>query len=105
MKKVPYFLIQECHKCGLCDEPRLGYAGPHIKATCNNCGAYIKFINTSLIPDTKEIKLRIFDIVDKNIEQINSAKKEICFIENLKGVDGKIQYWRLYLYLRNHFKL
>lgn len=101
MKKIPYFLIQECHKCGLCDEPKLGYAGPHIKASCNNCGTYFKFINTTSMPDTREIKIRIFDIVDKDINKITDAKNEIGFVDGLKKIDEKIQYWKLYLYLRN----
>jgi hypothetical protein len=34
-----------CKRCGLVDDYRTEVAGPHIKAICNGCGRYIKFLS------------------------------------------------------------
>lgn len=93
---IPY----ECHVCGVVDEAKFVYAGPHIKQLCNSCGKYVKFFNKALIPDVKEIKLSIWGI-KKDVETIEQAKKECGFVDGLTGLDEKIQYWRLYLYMRS----
>ena len=59
MIKTKPFIENACHKCGVIDEARFAYAGPHIKQVCNNCHFYVKFFNVKLIPDVKEIKLKI----------------------------------------------
>lgn len=33
----------KCHKCDWEGNPNLEEVGPHTKATCQECGAYIKF--------------------------------------------------------------
>lgn len=33
-----------CKKCGLVDDYREEKSGPHIKAICNGCNSYIKFL-------------------------------------------------------------
>src|SRR6476660_1838875 len=33
-----------CKNCGLVDDYRTEQAGPHIKAICNGCDQYIKFL-------------------------------------------------------------
>lgn len=34
-----------CKACGLCNDYRTEQSGQHIKAVCNGCGRYIKFIS------------------------------------------------------------
>jgi len=89
----------ECHYCGVVDEAKFVYAGPHMKQICNSCGRYVKFFDKSKIPDSKEIKLKIWSIT-QDIDRISEAKKQCSFIENLKGLDLKVMYWRLYLQIR-----
>lgn len=85
-----------CHKCGVVGESNLTWAGPHIKQTCSSCGAYQKFYNKALIPDAREIKIKIWGILKANIETINNIKKDIMFVDNLNGLDKKLQYYKLY---------
>ncbi len=33
-----------CKKCGSVDDYRTSNSGPHIRADCNGCGAFIKFL-------------------------------------------------------------
>ncbi len=89
----------ECHYCGLVDEAKFVYAGPHVKQICNGCGKYVKFFDKSKIPDARETKLAIWAITT-DLAQINEAKQESGFVENLKGLDLKMIYWRLYLEIR-----
>lgn len=89
----------ECTYCGLVDEAKFVYAGPHIKQVCNGCGRYVKFFDKSKIPDSKETKLAIWAIT-QDIAEIEDSKYRIGFIENLKGLDLKMIYWRLYLETR-----
>lgn len=94
----------ECHNCGLVDEAKFVYAGPHIKQICNGCDSYVKFFPASRIPDYRDIKLRIWAIT-QDPPLINKAKQECAFVENAKGTDLKLVYWRLYLQLRKEFGL
>lgn len=92
----------ECHNCGLVDEARFTYAGPHIKQVCNGCACYVKFVSKGIIPDTKEIKLKVWAI-STDLEKIDLCKGLIGFVPNLVGVDEKLMYWRLYLKMREEF--
>ena len=87
--------------CGVTDEARFVYSGPHIKQVCNNsdCGKYVKFISQALIPDVREIKLKIWSI-SQDVELIDFYKGVSGFADGLSGVDEKITYWRLYLEIR-----
>lgn len=89
----------ECHYCGLVDEAKFVYAGPHVKQLCNGCGRYVKFFDKAKIPDSRETKLTIWAIT-QDIAEISLAKDQIGFVENLKGLDLKMMYWRLYLEIR-----
>jgi len=89
----------ECHNCGLVDEAKFIYAGPHIKQVCNGCDRYVKFVSQSIIPDVREIKLRIWAI-STNVVLIDVYKGMSGFVPDLTGLDGKIMYWRLYLKMR-----
>lgn len=89
----------KCNHCGVTDEAKFIYAGPHIKQVCNNCGKYVKFVSQAIIPDVKEIKLKIWAI-STDIELIDFTKGLSGFIHDLTGVDEKINYWRLYLKMR-----
>lgn len=97
---VPY----ECHLCGEVNEAEFLFSGPHIKQICYGCKSYVKFFPISKLPDIKEIKLNIWSIT-KNVEQIESHKKKIGFIESsnefqLTNIEQKIMYWRLYLSIK-----
>lgn len=94
------FFEHGCHKCGVVDEARFVFAGPHIKQVCNNCGFYVKFFDKAMIPDIKQIRLKIWFISGQNVELINKCKQEVEFIENLTGLGGKMMYWQLYLKVR-----
>ena len=100
LKQSSPFFETICHQCGAMDEAKFTFAGPHIKQVCLHCGCYIKFFNKSSIPDSKDIKQKIWHIADGNIEVINKAKKQVEFLENLTGLNQKLMYWKLYLYLR-----
>lgn len=41
-----------CKNCGLVDDYSTTKSGQHLKATCNGCGKYIKFISQWLPPFT-----------------------------------------------------
>lgn len=92
-------LPHQCHICGVEDEAKLVYAGPHVKQVCNGCNTYVKFISKSFIPDVREVKLRIWSIT-QDASFIDAAKESCAFVENLNGLDGKMMYWRLYLKIR-----
>jgi hypothetical protein len=94
-----------CHKCGVIGESRLSWAGPHIKQSCPECGAYQKFIDKSTIPDVKEIKVKIWGIVNGSVDSINFSKKEIEFVENLTGLYQKLEYYRLFRAIQIHTSL
>src|SRR5689334_21562163 len=85
-----------CHKCGVIGESIMSWAGPHIKQSCAECGAYQKFYDKAKIPDVREIKVKIFGVVNSNLEKIAEIKKDIGFVENLTGLDAKLQYYKLY---------
>ena len=90
-----------CAKCGCIDYAQLTFAGPHIKASCLHCGSYSKFIDKSLIPDSRETKMKIMVLSDSNIELINQKKQELgIFYNGISGIDEKIAYYRLFLSLR-----
>src|SRR5690606_16985068 len=92
---IPY----DCPRCGVTDEAKFLFSGPHVKQVCNNCGSYVKFYNKSNIPDASEIKLKIWSIT-QDMGKIEQAKSKIGFVENLKGLYRNIMYWRLYLQIR-----
>ena len=105
MRLVTPFIETSCHKCGSCDEAKFVQSGPHLKQICIDCGAYIKFFDKSQIPGIEEIKLKIFYMVDKNLDVIRLGKNEIEFIDGLIGLAGKLQYWKLYIHLRKQHAL
>jgi hypothetical protein len=78
------FFEHSCFKCGIVDEYKFTYAGPHIKQVCNNCGAYVKFFDKNKIPDIKEIKLKIWHLTNQDLTVISF-------------LNGKMMYWKLYL--------
>ena len=40
----------ECQRCESLERVALSRAGQHIKASCDKCGAYIKFVRQKLPP-------------------------------------------------------
>lgn len=96
----------ECHYCGLVDEAKFVYAGPHIKQVCNGCNRYVKFFSKYQIPDIKEIKLKIWSMTT-DVVFIDKLKSEIGFTSSSTAdvLDKKIMYWRLYLKVKANFNL
>lgn len=86
----------QCHKCGVIGESILSWAGPHIKQSCASCGAYIKFYDKARIPDVREVKIQIWGLAASDIELIDKIKSNIRFVENLSGLDAKLEYYKLY---------
>lgn len=94
------FFPHTCTKCGLIDEARFVYAGPHVKQVCNGCGFYVKFFDKALIPDVRDIRAKIWVVAVGNKDLIEQAKYACEFIPGLSGVNGKMMYWKLYLEVR-----
>jgi hypothetical protein len=90
-----------CKHCGVTDEPKFEYAGPHIKMSCSQseCGRYQKFISKAAIPDAGEVRLKIWSI-SKDVPFIDAAKESCGFVDGLTGIDKNLVYWRLYLKVR-----
>lgn len=56
-----------CLRCKTTDEYTVTVSGPHLKATCKNCGTYIKFLpqgenKEELLALVVEKKLKTLDI-------------------------------------------
>jgi hypothetical protein len=100
---MEHLMPHTCHRCGATAEANFVHAGPHIKQVCLKCGFYVKFISKGLIPDIKTVKMRIWSIVEGELEIIDLAKGEIGFIlEGLDALDQKLMYWQLYLKIRSY---
>lgn len=89
----------ECHSCGVVDEAKFIFSGPHIKQLCNGCDRYVKFFHKNRIPDVREIKLKIWAITT-DFKEISDAKIKSGFVDNLIGIEQRMVYWRLYLQIR-----
>jgi hypothetical protein len=93
----PYF-EHTCHRCGEIGELDFNFAGPHIKAVCSGCGFYVKFFDKSLLPDPKELKMKIMILADNNIQKIIERKSKLgIFYDGISGMNAKIAYWKLYI--------
>jgi hypothetical protein len=89
----------DCSYCGTTDEAKFIFSGPHLKQVCNGCNRYVKFYSKSAVPDTQEIKHKIWAIT-QDTAFIDAAKEESGFVISASGFDLKIMYWRLYLKVR-----
>jgi|SRR5215211_7753524 len=104
------FFNYYCHRCSVTDEAKFVISGPHVKQVCNNCGFYVKFFSKDLIPSLKDIKLKIFNLCNGDLDIINKAKQEIGFPEEEKnkglitGWNLIVLYWDLYLQTRKIIK-
>lgn len=70
----------KCNKCGFNGNPNLEESGPHTKATCQRCGAYIKMLNKN---ETR-------GLVENDRSALQTNMVTVCAwcgrIENNKGV-------------------
>lgn len=73
-------------------------SGPHVKQICGKCGSYIKFYDKGLIPDLREIKLRILYLANGDLSEIENAKLQIGFMVDNHPLWIKLQYWKLLLH-------
>lgn len=94
------FFPHTCTKCGHTDEARFVYAGPHVKQVCNHCGFYVKFFPIGSIPDVREIRLKIWHAAAEDLELITRAKHEAEFTERRETLAAKMQWWRVWLKVR-----
>lgn len=105
MREAKYFFETVCHKCGCINEAKFVFStNGAVKQVCNDCGFYVKFFNKALIPTHYAIKEKIWYIVEGDLEIIKEAKKDVEFIEELKGLSKQLMYWKLYLEILNHVK-
>lgn len=101
MQQAKPFFETGCHKCGCIDEAKFVFSSNMaVKQVCNGCGAYIKFFDKGLVPTHIAIKQKIWYIVEADVKIIDAAKKEVEFIE-LTGMQQRLMYWKLYLYIRS----
>ena len=91
-------LKHNCTHCGAIDYVALQYAGPHIKALCAHCGKYIRFVDKSILPDPKELKMKIMVLAKSDINLIQEEKNKLAiFYNGISGMDAKIAYYRLFV--------
>lgn len=101
MKQAKPFFETGCHKCGIMDEAKFVFStNGAVKQICNNCRAYIKFFDKSLVPTVHDIKKKIWYITEADIQSINEAKKAVEFVEGLTKLNAQLMYWDLYLHIR-----
>lgn len=101
MQQAKPFFETSCHKCGFIDEAAFTFStNGAVKQICNNCHAYVKFFDKSLVPTVYDIKVKIWYIVQKNMAIIEQAKKDVEFISDLTKLSQQLMYWRLYLRIR-----
>ena len=94
---MPY-LERECPRCGNVSEPMLSIAGPHIKATCLECGYYFKFMKQFNIPSVVELKRKTFTLAKEDMGVILEQKSRITdFNSQPTGIAEQLAYWKLYL--------
>lgn len=68
-----------CKRCGLVDDYRTEQAGPHIKAICNGCDQYIKFL-----PQGHEPTLYFPKYKGRTVKSMNDPE-EINYLKWLLG--------------------
>lgn len=93
-----------CHTCGVEDEAKFIFSGPHLKQVCNGCNRYVKFFSKSAVPDITEVRFKIWSLT-QDTSFIDAAKEASGFVDGGTGLEGKILYWRLYLKIREMVEL
>ncbi len=88
-----------CRYCGAVDEGRFEWKAHNLKQTCMSCGRYLRHYKQEKFPSAKTIKLRIWEIANKDVDLIQHIKDEIEF-EELDGINEQVMYWNLYLQIR-----
>lgn len=88
-----------CSHCGVTDEAKFIFSGPHLKQVCNSCGRYVKFFSKSAVPDAREVKFKIWGIT-QDTSFIDAAKEKSGFVDGFNGLELRMMYWRLYLTVR-----
>jgi hypothetical protein len=52
-----------CHRCGSINDYRTEVSGPHLKAICNGCDRYIKFISKKTLPNEQSVNNTVMSIL------------------------------------------
>lgn len=94
------FFPTTCHRCGVTDEARFQYAGPHIKQVCNACGFYVKFFDKGAIPDVRAIREKIWFVSKQDLELVHKAMTEAEYVAGTEGMTAKMMWWKVYLQVR-----
>ena len=88
-------------KCNECDAdfeyPIIVESGPHLKALCPACSAYIKFVSARDLPTLEQLRLLIWNRSQQDERFINSCKV-LCKFDLSKAVTYNevfVQYWNL----------
>lgn len=93
----------KCYKCNHLLPPALTYSGKHVKASCMNCGCYIKFVPQTTIPSYVESKQKIW-VITQDKELIEDIKSKMGVFHNeLKGLYANVAYHNLYSQIIKHF--
>ena len=89
-----------CNKCGSEGTPNLEETGPHTKATCKECGAYIKMMGKNeldnLITQLSQVNENVMDTLtiktNVPVEFMDRVFKQIgvSLIEGYKEGEGEI---------------
>jgi len=87
----------ECTHCGTNILPRLEISGPHIKAICNFCQEYIKFISRGDLPTLEQVKILIYKEAHEDLRLISACKVLSRFAATEDKDQMYIQYWNLLL--------
>lgn len=86
-----------CTKCSTKLPEKYTYAGPHIKAICGSCGAYMKFASPTEVPPFIESKQKIWAITN-DTALIEKEKQEMgVFHKDLKGKYANVAYHNLFV--------
>jgi uncharacterized Zn finger protein len=83
-----------CKKCGS-ENYVTASSGPHLKASCADCGAYIKFISKPFDPDTIDLSKEIIHAgkhKGKSFAQVGAEEPDYIrwMAENMKGWLAKV---------------
>ncbi len=83
-----------CQRCGLIDDYRTVPAGPHIKAICNGCNRYIKFVSQNNDAGRKPVNTeKMGQLINGSLcltDIVEHAKKGHSAFN--KGKNGKIYF-------------
>jgi len=98
-----------CQRCGSIDDYYTVHSGPHLKAICNGCDRYIKFISKremtpeliefTLVPSPSNLKPQVAETIPPSNIMANGLYGSICLEDVFSGQVMKGQDGRSYICL------